>query len=308
MDTQRSRAYLKQLFQAGRVPTEDDFNTLIESQVNAVDDQLLRREDGKDGDSLSVGAGKNNTLMSFFSSLENSVGDWSLRLDGKAANLSFSAKDNDQAILTLDPTGKVGIGTDQPQTTLDVDGEITAAELTLTETLNVQGTATVKALSIPGFGTITDISSLKRILGNEAGGQSTSPSSIPVNQKPDNSKGANTGKDASDPAQIIKLDSIPASRTWQKVAGPFQGFQAFQLLAWIDGLDNRSICHGSAVCVDGDPSRHAIQLAQSYKGRPGAKIKFRWKGPKTAYYLECRVRLNFPEGTKIHVKLDSLIP
>ena len=295
MDTPKSRAYLRQLFQAGRIPTEEDFNTLIDSQLNAVDDQVTRRNDGKAGDSLCLGAGKNKTLVSFFSSLNNAVGEWSIRLDGNNKNLNISAGDNATAVLSLDPTGKLGIGTETPSVALDVNGDIAVANLQLKKDLNVAGKATVKSLTIPGLGTITDADSLRKLVNAPALGTNN-----PV-----------TGDSGSEVVgagtTVPSHNEIDAKREWQVVAGPFKGYQALQAIAWVDGGDNRSICHATAVCIDGDPSSNAIQQAQSYQGRPGAKISFRWNGTKTAYNLECRVRVNMPAGTKINYRIQSLL-
>lgn len=88
--------------------------------------------------------------------------------------------------------------------------------------------------------------------------------------------------------------------------GPLSGFQAVNVLAWLNSKDHRSICHATAVCVEGDPSTNAIQYAQSYQGRPGCKVQFRWSGTRDAYFLECRVGMDLPDGTLINLKIENL--
>jgi hypothetical protein len=324
MEEIKSRAYLKQLFKAGKVPTDADFKKLIQSQLNSQDDLVGRRDDGNNGDSLCIGAGRNRALVSFFSSLNNAGSDWSLTLTTNGA-LTFKGSSASTPTLTLDQSGKVGIGTDQPATQLDVRGDVQAANL------NLSGTATVNALAIPGLGTITDVDSLKRILGTPTQPQGktaapntpTSNPNVPVIATPvtltpatptsltpvqsGNSPSPSSLTPPLTPAGGTAAGSLAASKSWQQVAGPFKGFQALTVLAWVDGPDHRSICHATALCIDGDPYSKAIDHVQSYQGRPGAKIRFRWKGNRDAYYLECRTGMNLPDSPAINFKINYLL-
>lgn len=304
MENLKSRAFLRQQFAAGQIPTANSFDALISSQINEIDDLVQRRVDGNAGDSLCIGAGNKNSLLSFFSTISNTAGEWRMELGPSGPKLNFIASQNTTPVLSLDPSGKVGVGTITPQASLDVNGEIRSNSLKVCDKLEVAGTATVSALNIPSLGTITNADSLRKILN---GGDTSSSNN--------NSQHDNGGSDANNNGTHVSSGNtsdsvtkqIAASRNWQKVAGPFEGFQALDILAWVDGKYHRSICRGSAVCIDADPSRNAISLAQSYQGRPGAKIRFRWEGTKDSYFLECRVAIQFPADTQIHLKIDHLM-
>jgi hypothetical protein len=199
--------------------------------------------------------------------------------------------------LVLDQSGKVGIGTLTPGSALEVQGNLAAT-----------GQISAQSLTLPGLGTLTDLQSLLDILkqaptdtaSQKGTGSTPSTPTTPVPTPPP------TTKPEADPVKLARLEgSVPAGPQWQELAGPFSGYTALEVTAWVGHGNDKSICHGTAVNIDGDPYDQAIQLAQSYKGRSASKIQLRWRGNAKAYYLECRTRLKFPFGTKVQFRIEE---
>lgn len=316
MAEQKSRAYLKSLFQAGRIPTETDFALLIDSTLNINSDQIQRLPDAKNGDSIAISAGSANALVSFFTALSKTGADWVIKLSSDGKSLGFYAKNNDKPIFSLIASGQLTNSTDIPGPLMQLNGKISATGMQLSQNLEVKGNATFSALTLPGLGTITDLASLKKILSGTASGTTT-----PVNLIPDQTQkiAPPTPSEPKPQPPVSKPDysdithtapqsgMLSASKHWQQIAGPFTGFTALNIIAWLDAGENRSICHANAVNIDGDAATEAISYANSYQGRPGSKIKFRWNGDKTGYWLECRVPLNAAVGAALHYKLTDLM-
>lgn len=336
MDNKKSRKYLKSLFRAGAIPTDADFGKLIDSIPNIVDDNIDYREDGTLGSSICIGAGDNQVLMSFFQSLNQAGSDWTLQLT-QNKGLAIHTRNRKTSVMSFDPSGNVGIGTDTPSATLDVKGSIQAQSQRLSGDLKVSGAVTTSALVIPGLGMITDVQSLRRIIGFVPPTQQDpvvtdptvpTPHTLPMEQceesppppvhsppaplppvdpPVDNSPPHPQDPGGNEPPPEWEESTVPAGRQWQNVAGPYKGTKVLMVIAWVLGTDNRSVGHIIAVNIDGDPSSGAITSTRSYQGRPGGRISFRWKGDANGYYLQCRTAVRFGPGVRIHIKLRELI-
>lgn len=320
MNDKKSRAYLKSLFRAGSIPTDADFSKLIDSSFNPADDQLEFRSNGTKGQSICIGAGENQVLLSFFASLSQAGSNWTLELQPENS-LSFFTKNRSKPVLTLDQLGRVGIGTDRPSTTLDVKGDISAANQSLSGSLFVQGMATVSSLRIQGVGTIKEVADLRNILGlptpaDSATPVTPAPASTPAPAQP--SITAPSSSVRQDTPKVVRLDetaaskswqtcTVQAQRTWQNVLGPYTGAKALELIAHLDGAKNRSVCHLTAVNIDGDPNPYALHHVHSYQGRPGSKVYFRWEQQDGSYFLQCRTSLRHPAGTSIYIYYHVLL-
>ncbi|MFZ6720347.1 hypothetical protein [Undibacterium sp. Ji49W] len=123
----RTRAMLRQQFEHGKMPTEDDFGDLIESMLNMLDEGF--EKSATEGFKVAqLGDGK---LLSFYQNTVEGTSLWSMGLDVGTNNLSFQAEKN-RPLLTLashvDDDGvthsRVGIRQSTPRHELDVGGFI----------------------------------------------------------------------------------------------------------------------------------------------------------------------------------------
>lgn len=290
MAEQKSRLRLKSLFKAGKVPGEGDFSALIDSQLNSQDDKVERRSDASHGDSLAIGAGNAQALLSFFASMGNSIADWVIKLGPDGKSLQFFSNQGTTPVFTLDAAGRVGIGTDTPSAGLEVKGD-----------LKVQGNTTLQSLTIPGIGTLNNLGALQSVLNLKADGTSAVVKPVsPADQKQEPEVQGEV-----EVKQEHLQGEVPAGNKWQNIAGPFTGFTALEVVAWVGAGNDKSISHATAVNVDGDLSAGAISHTQSYQGRASSKINFRWNGDAKGYWLQCQTRLNFPMGTQIQFRIEE---
>ncbi len=129
--TRRTRATLKERFQKGKMPNQDDFADLIESMLNMLDEGFDKTP--KDGFKLAqLGDGK---LMSFYKDIDVGSPLWQLGLEkgSEAGDSRLSLQDETgQAVLTLasrlgedeEVRRAVGINQSAPQYELDVAGTV----------------------------------------------------------------------------------------------------------------------------------------------------------------------------------------
>ena len=132
-----SRRELKARFKAGRMPTEEDFMSLIDSVVNSIDEGFeVNEENG-----LEVKQKKDSgRLASFFANLTEHMPQWHLNLRKNvesaesALNLKTPCMASDESALSIvapysgnaskDSGVRVGIGKVKPQCELDVNGVV----------------------------------------------------------------------------------------------------------------------------------------------------------------------------------------
>ncbi|SDU58340.1 hypothetical protein [Desulfobacula phenolica] len=115
----KNRETLKKYFKKGSLPSEQEFAYLIDSMLNTIDDGFEKtKQEGLKISSL----GNSDTLAGFYRDIEKKSPIWSIEFADPGNRLLFKGKQG--TVLSLDPTGKVGINTDQPKTHLDVEGTI----------------------------------------------------------------------------------------------------------------------------------------------------------------------------------------
>jgi hypothetical protein len=123
--SRQSRETLKGYFQSGSRPTEDDFVDLIDSALN-INDEGFRKTppDGLRVKSL----GDNHALMSFYTakSQDDAAAEWRIAFGEDFKKLAIQKPESAAPLLTLDPDGRVGVNTTEPQDELDVAGTVRA--------------------------------------------------------------------------------------------------------------------------------------------------------------------------------------
>lgn len=118
----RRRSELKNYFIKGRIPKEEDFQDLIDSTVNLVDDGI----EINDSEGLVVFTKENHSAISIKSHDEESEAFWRIKVDDERDHqvLKFKHSMNESPVLSLSSSGSVGIGIDDPLHTLDVNGTV----------------------------------------------------------------------------------------------------------------------------------------------------------------------------------------
>lgn len=116
----QNRSTLKTFFKKGQLPSEGNFNDLIDSMINKVDDGMSKTLD--EGLMLAP-IGGSDKLMSFYKSIEEKSPAWSIEINPGNQNLNINNHVGD-SILTLSNQGKVGINNNNPAMELDVNGAV----------------------------------------------------------------------------------------------------------------------------------------------------------------------------------------
>ncbi|MFT5819271.1 MAG: hypothetical protein ACI8ZM_000494 [Crocinitomix sp.] len=139
----KGRVILKEYFESDKMPTEGDFEDLVDSSLNKTDDQLFIKAEGdEDNPARFLGIGSvdpksplsicNKTGDSKRIGFEDAGGDeeWHISINPEEDNPGFLIQNNDKSdvALILDASGRVGIGTKQPEEDLHVDGKVKADE------------------------------------------------------------------------------------------------------------------------------------------------------------------------------------
>ena len=128
----KNRSTLKRYFREGALPSANQFEDLIDSTVNKINDGFDKSS--KNGFEISL-LGDYNGLISFFRS--NAVfqtdgdrqAEWSISYDKENDRLLFvrrPGQEGETRVLVLDPEGWIGVNTSAPQWELDVAGVIAA--------------------------------------------------------------------------------------------------------------------------------------------------------------------------------------
>lgn len=117
----RRRSELKNYFIKGRIPKEEDFQDLIDSTLNLLDDSI----DASEEDGVVINPKSNNALFTFRTDEDDENAFWRINLekddkDDEYLRVKFSQ--NDSSILSLGKDGKVGIGIEKPLHELDING------------------------------------------------------------------------------------------------------------------------------------------------------------------------------------------
>jgi hypothetical protein len=119
--TAKNRTTLKNYFNSGSLPSEDQFENLIDSMLNMRDEGFEKSPE----QGFKVAQRPEGRLISFFENIPIESPIWSVKIDRTSDNrkLTFLNK-NDEEILTLTPDGMVGIKQNKPGFDLDVAGTI----------------------------------------------------------------------------------------------------------------------------------------------------------------------------------------
>lgn len=123
----KDRNTLKNYFKKGQLPSEANFEHLIDSSVNKIDDGFSKTED--EGLMLS-NLGDSEKIVSFYENIEDDHAQWAIELNkfdrkdaGPKAALNFVVPGDtaDKRVLTLTQDGNVGINNPNPQYELQVN-------------------------------------------------------------------------------------------------------------------------------------------------------------------------------------------
>jgi len=116
----QDRNTLKSYFRKGQMPTEGNFQDLIDSGVNKVDDGISKNVE--DGLMLSA-SGSSEKLISFYKNIQDKSAVWSINIDKGSSKLQFSNYLSD-VVLTFTQDGNIGINVEEPEHQLEVDGVV----------------------------------------------------------------------------------------------------------------------------------------------------------------------------------------
>ena len=118
------RENLKSLFANGSKPDESNFESLINSFVNRLDDGISKTKE--DGLLLVPDQETSDKLLSFYKLIDDEYPEWSMALDindkGKGLNFVKIDENDSSSKFYLHKTGNVGISTMDPKTKLEVNG------------------------------------------------------------------------------------------------------------------------------------------------------------------------------------------
>ena len=117
-----SRSQLKKSFEKGSIPSQQDFENLLDSVLHKQDDGLISQEEGL---KLSP-KGSDRKMLTFFNTLSDLKPRWGIEQYPKHdANFGLNLVDQDgESKLFIKPGGNVGIGTLDPTAKLEVNGNI----------------------------------------------------------------------------------------------------------------------------------------------------------------------------------------
>ena len=117
-----NRSQLKKAFQKGAIPSQQDFEDLVDSMLHKQDDGLVSQEDG-----LKISPkGSSRKMITFFNSLNDFKPRWSIEQHPKN-NPDFGLNlmdDQGKSCLFIQSNGDVGVGTLNPASKLSVEGNI----------------------------------------------------------------------------------------------------------------------------------------------------------------------------------------
>ena len=117
-----NRNQLKKAFEKGSIPSQEDFENLIDSMLHKKDDGLISEDEG-----LKISAkGSARKLISFFNNMSDFKSKWSIEQHPKNTTEFGLNLIDDQGVsrLFISADGNIGIGTVAPQTKLQIEGNV----------------------------------------------------------------------------------------------------------------------------------------------------------------------------------------
>ena len=119
--SQQDRKTLKNYFSDGSLPTSQHYGDLVDSMVTWKDDGF----DKSFTEGWRIAAtGDEGALMSYYASIGSPEPDWTVALGKSDGTLNYRRRIEGQAEpgLSMKPTGRIGVKTEEPDWQLDVDG------------------------------------------------------------------------------------------------------------------------------------------------------------------------------------------
>ncbi|MEL6358393.1 MAG: adhesin [Bacteroidota bacterium] len=117
-----SRSQLKQAFEKGAIPSQEDFENLVDSMLHKQEDGMISQDDGL---KLSP-KGSARKMLTFYNNLSDLKPKWGIEQHPKnSPDFGLNLVDQSgESQLFIKPDGKVGLGTTDPTSKLDVAGNI----------------------------------------------------------------------------------------------------------------------------------------------------------------------------------------
>lgn len=122
-----NRESLVDKFKNGKRPEEKDFEDLINSTINKLDDGISKSFET--GLELAPQGETGSDLISLYEKLNDLSPAWRIRLLGEAGNktLNINSLKQESSAFTINSKNKVGINVEDPQYDVDVAGTVAAA-------------------------------------------------------------------------------------------------------------------------------------------------------------------------------------
>jgi len=123
----KDRNTLKNYFKKGDIPSEAEFENLIDSGINKIDDGFSKTR--KDGLMISNVGGTEN-LISFYEEFQDENAQWVISINREGVvdedknDLQIKHPESNMPLLTINKKDRIGINKPKPQQELDVNGWI----------------------------------------------------------------------------------------------------------------------------------------------------------------------------------------
>mgnify|MGYP000291870728 CR=1 FL=1 len=122
-----NRESLYERFKNGKRPNEKDFEDLINSSINKLDDGISKSFEA--GLELAPQGEEGKEVISLYEKLNDLHPAWKVSLQGEKGkkNLTILSQQQEGSALTVSPENKIGINQENPQHDLDISGTIASS-------------------------------------------------------------------------------------------------------------------------------------------------------------------------------------